>query len=105
MCCTVASWRSNSATWSASFARRSRCERAELEREKLALRALSVDIVEALINALEAKDVYLRGHSQRVAHLAAAVAQEMGLDEDTVEEIRLAGDCTTSARSGSARPS
>ena len=64
---------------------------AELEREKLALRALSVDIVEALINALEAKDVYLRGHSQRVAHLAAAVAQDMGLDEDTVEEIRLAG--------------
>jgi len=64
---------------------------AELEREKLALRALSIDIVEALINALEAKDVYLRGHSQRVAHLAAAVAQDMGLDEDTVEEIRLAG--------------
>jgi putative two-component system response regulator len=64
---------------------------AELEREKLALRALSIDIVEALINALEAKDVYLRGHSQRVAHLGAAIAQEMGLDEDTVEEIRLAG--------------
>jgi response regulator RpfG family c-di-GMP phosphodiesterase len=64
---------------------------AELEREKFALRALSVDIVQALINALEAKDVYLRGHSQRVAHLAAAIAQELGLDEDTVEEIRLAG--------------
>ena len=64
---------------------------AELEREKLALRALSVDIVEALINALEAKDVYLRGHSQRVAHLAAAIAQDLGLDEDTVEEVRLAG--------------
>lgn len=64
---------------------------AELEREKLALRALSVDIVEALINALEAKDVFLRGHSQRVAHLGAAIAQELGLDEDMVEEIRLAG--------------
>ena len=64
---------------------------AELEREKLALRALSIDIVEALISALEAKDVYLRGHSQRVSHLAAAIAQDMGLDEDTVEEIRLAG--------------
>jgi response regulator RpfG family c-di-GMP phosphodiesterase len=64
---------------------------AELEREKLALRALNIDIVEALINALEAKDIYLRGHSQRVAHLAAAIAQDLGLDEDTVEEIRLAG--------------
>jgi len=64
---------------------------AELEREKLALRTLSIDVVESLINALEAKDVYLRGHSQRVAHLAAAVAQDMGIDADTVEEIRLAG--------------
>ena len=64
---------------------------AELEREKLALRALSVDVVEALINALEAKDVYLRGHSQRVSHLAAAIAQDIGLDEDAVEEVRLAG--------------
>ena len=64
---------------------------AELERDKLALRALSIDIVQSLVNALEAKDSYLRGHSQRVAHLAAAVAQDMGLDEDTVEEIRLAG--------------
>jgi len=64
---------------------------AQLERETLAPRGLSIDIVEALVNALEAKDVYLRGHSQRVAHLAAAIAQEMGLDEDTVEDIRLAG--------------
>ena len=64
---------------------------AELEREQLALRALSIDVVESLVNALEAKDVFLRGHSQRVAHLAAAIAQELGLDADTVEEIRLAG--------------
>lgn len=64
---------------------------AELEREKRALRALSVDTVEALINALEAKDAYLRGHSQRVAHLAAAIAQDMGLDANTVEDVRLAG--------------
>jgi response regulator RpfG family c-di-GMP phosphodiesterase len=64
---------------------------AELEREQLALRALSIDVVESLVNALEAKDVFLRGHSQRVAHLAAAIAQELSLDADTVEEIRLAG--------------
>jgi putative two-component system response regulator len=64
---------------------------AELEREKMALRALTLDVVDALINAEEAKDVYLRGHSQRVADLAASVAQEMTLDPDSVEEIRLAG--------------
>jgi response regulator RpfG family c-di-GMP phosphodiesterase len=64
---------------------------AELEREKAALKALSVSIVETLINAQEAKDVHLRGHSQRVADLGASVAHELELDEDTVEDIRLAG--------------
>jgi len=63
----------------------------ELEREKLALRTMTVSVAETLINAMEAKDVYLRGHSQRVADLAASVAQELGLDEDTVENVRLAG--------------
>ncbi len=64
---------------------------AELEREKAALRTLTVGIVETLINAQEAKDVHLRGHSQRVADLGAAVAQELGLEATTVEDIRLAG--------------
>ena len=63
----------------------------QLEQEKLALRDLSVGIAETLINAMEAKDVNLRGHSQRVADLGASIAQEMGLDEDTVEQVRLAG--------------
>ncbi|HEX5580374.1 MAG TPA: HD domain-containing phosphohydrolase, partial [Gemmatimonadaceae bacterium] len=64
---------------------------AELEREKAALRTLTVGIVETLINAQEAKDVHLRGHSQRVADLGAAVAQELGLAPAMVEDIRLAG--------------
>ena len=63
----------------------------ELEKEKLALRQMTVSIAETLINAMEAKDVCLRGHSQRVADLGASIAQEMGLDEDTVEQVRLAG--------------
>ena len=64
---------------------------AELEREKAALRELTVSIAETLINAMEVKDIYLRGHSARVADLAASVAGELGLDEDTVEHVRLAG--------------
>jgi putative two-component system response regulator len=64
---------------------------AELEREKSALRDLTVDVAETLINAMEAKDVYLRGHSQRVAELAASIAAALTLDDNTVESIRLAG--------------
>jgi putative nucleotidyltransferase with HDIG domain len=40
---------------------------------------------------MEAKDVYLRGHSSRVADLAASIADELGLDPDLVENVRLAG--------------
>ncbi len=64
---------------------------AELEHEKAALRTLTVGIVETLINAQEAKDLHLRGHSQRVSDLGAAVAQELGLEPAVVEDIRLAG--------------
>ena len=63
----------------------------ELEREKMALRQLTISVAETLINAMEAKDVYLRGHSQRVADLAASIGAEMGLDADTVEYLRIAG--------------
>ncbi|MEO8561577.1 MAG: HD domain-containing phosphohydrolase [bacterium] len=63
----------------------------ELEREKAALHALTIGIAETLINAMEAKDIYLRGHSRRVAEQAASVAEELGLDADLVENVRLAG--------------
>jgi putative nucleotidyltransferase with HDIG domain len=63
----------------------------ELEREQETLRTLTISIAETLINAMEAKDVYLRGHSRRVAELAASVAEELGLDADLVENVRLAG--------------
>jgi putative nucleotidyltransferase with HDIG domain len=63
----------------------------ELEKEKAALHALTIGVAETLINAMEAKDVFLRGHSSRVADQAASVAEEMGLDPDVVENVRLAG--------------
>lgn len=63
----------------------------ELEREKDALRNLTVQVAETLINAMEVKDLYLRGHSERVAELAASIAEELGMAADTVEQVRLAG--------------
>ena len=64
---------------------------SELEKEKAALHALTIGVAETLINAMEAKDVYLRGSSGRVADQAASIAEEMGLDADIVENVRLAG--------------
>src|SRR3954468_16705889 len=64
---------------------------AELEQEKESLRLMSVSIAETLINAMEAKDLYLRGHSQRVAELAGLLAEELKLDEAVCEDLRVAG--------------
>ena len=63
----------------------------ELEREKEALRSLTVSVAETLINAMEVKDVYLRGHSQRVAELGASIAEQLDLPPDVVENVRIAG--------------
>ena len=63
----------------------------ELEMERAALRAMTVGVADSLINAMEAKDVFQRGHSQRVAELSASVAESLGLDADLVENVRLAG--------------
>ena len=64
---------------------------AELRRERENLERISVAALEALVNALEAKDPYLRGHSARIADLAAMVASEMGLPDEQVELVRVAG--------------
>ena len=52
---------------------------------------ISVATLNALINALEAKDPYLRGHSARVADLAASVAAQLGCGDELIEEVRTAG--------------
>ena len=64
---------------------------AELQRERNRLERVSTATLEALVNALEAKDPYLRGHSARVADLSANIATEMSLSEEDVDRIRMAG--------------
>ena len=63
----------------------------ELEKERGRFRTVSVATLEALVNALEAKDPYLRGHSTRIANLAAQMAAAMGLPDERVEAVRTAG--------------
>lgn len=47
--------------------------------------------IQALESALESRDPYTAGHQSRCADLACAIAAEMGLDEDKVEGIQMAG--------------
>jgi diguanylate cyclase (GGDEF)-like protein/putative nucleotidyltransferase with HDIG domain len=47
--------------------------------------------VRALTSAVDAKDPYTLGHSERVSRLASRLASALGLDENTVETVALAG--------------
>lgn len=47
--------------------------------------------IQVLVSALEARDPYTSGHQSRSADLACAIAEEMGLNSDIVEAIRMAG--------------
>jgi len=55
------------------------------------IRASFLNAMTALAYALEAKDKYTSGHSQREAEIAVAIAKEMGLPEESIDKIRLAG--------------
>jgi len=49
------------------------------------------NVILALASALEAKDPATRGHSERVGHLSARLAFELGLPEEACDRIRTAG--------------
>ncbi len=50
---------------------------------------LMTEVNMALANAIEAKDSYTRGHSERLAKLAGACAARMGLNPDEVGAVKL----------------
>lgn len=47
--------------------------------------------VASLIRAVETKDYYTRGHSERVAKASVLIAEQLGMREDRVEMLRYAG--------------
>jgi len=63
----------------------------EIRRGYEKLRKTIDGIVQAMSLTVEARDPYTAGHQRRVAELAAAIADEMGLDEQQIEGIRMAG--------------
>jgi HD-GYP domain-containing protein (c-di-GMP phosphodiesterase class II) len=55
------------------------------------LKDLLVGLTRSLTTALDAKDSYTFGHSERVARIAVELAREMGLEGDELGDIYLAG--------------
>ncbi|MBI2874003.1 MAG: HD-GYP domain-containing protein, partial [Firmicutes bacterium] len=50
-----------------------------------------METIKALIQTIEAKDPYTRGHSERVGELARDIARELELSEDRVEVLEFVG--------------
>lgn len=55
------------------------------------LEDLFMSLVRTMVNALDAKSHWTRGHSERVTAYAEEIAKEIGLDEDEIKNLRLAG--------------
>ncbi len=49
------------------------------------------DTIRALAMAIEARDAYTRGHSERITHYALDIAQEMGLSSEETRIIQYGG--------------
>lgn len=65
-------------------------ERTEELREKEEkLRTSLIDFITALSATLEMRDPYTAGHQRRVAHLATAIAIELGLSQDQINGLYL----------------
>ncbi|GAA2997741.1 HD-GYP domain-containing protein [Streptomyces fulvorobeus] len=60
---------------------------AQYHREHAAHRAT----IRALVQAVDIKDKYTRGHSERVGRASVLIARELGMEESRLEALRFAG--------------
>ncbi|MFF8597431.1 HD-GYP domain-containing protein [Streptomyces sp. NPDC015232] len=60
---------------------------AQYHRERAAHQAT----IRALVQAVDIKDRYTRGHSERVGRASVLIARELGMDEPRLEVVRFAG--------------
>jgi PAS domain S-box-containing protein/putative nucleotidyltransferase with HDIG domain len=63
----------------------------QLEQTLESLRKAFSTTIQVMVSAVEARDPYTSGHQIRSANIARAIATEMGLSQDKIESIRMAG--------------
>ena len=68
---------------------RATCESLEVSRGQY--RRMLEQTIQAIALTIEKRDPYTAGHQVRVAQLATAIAQEMGLDADQIDGLRFGG--------------
>ena len=61
------------------------------EDRRQSVERLSLQMVQSLANAIDAKDSYTNGHSTRVAKYAGMIAEKMGYSGEQLERLRYAG--------------
>ncbi len=70
-------------------------ERKQAEEKLLetleSLRKAVATTIQVMVSAVEKRDPYTSGHQIRSANIARAIATEMGLSQDMIEAIRMAG--------------
>jgi PAS domain S-box-containing protein len=63
----------------------------QLQQTLESLRRAVNTTIQVMVSAVEARDPYTSGHQIRSADLARAIAKEMGLPQDKIDGIRMAG--------------
>jgi HD-GYP domain-containing protein (c-di-GMP phosphodiesterase class II) len=64
---------------------------AEISEAANTNRELFIGTIRMLANAIDAKDPYTRGHSERVAYYTTLVAKQLGMSDAEIENVHLAG--------------
>lgn len=62
-----------------------------LEEQNKELEEMNNNLVASLVSAIEAKDKYTLGHSERVSKCATEIAKRLNLPEKQINEIKIAG--------------
>jgi HD-GYP domain-containing protein (c-di-GMP phosphodiesterase class II) len=62
---------------------------AQLQRKNRELAKAYLDTINAVVNTLEARDPYTRGHTERVTTIAKAIAARMGLSDEELFIIEI----------------
>lgn len=63
----------------------------EVQRKATENRDLFLGSIRMLANAIDEKDPYTRGHSERVAYFSALMAKHLGMPREEVERVHLSG--------------